>query len=42
MQALSSPLGGVAGHFFPRGRVIAGGCLLWATMEALFSTTTSL
>lgn len=42
MQALSSPVGGVAGHFFPRGSVIAAGCLLWAVMELAFSTTTSL
>ncbi|EFN51219.1 hypothetical protein CHLNCDRAFT_141208 [Chlorella variabilis] len=42
MQALSSPLGGVAGHFMPRGTVIAAGCWLWATMTALFACTTRL
>ncbi|PRW32866.1 MFS general substrate transporter isoform A [Chlorella sorokiniana] len=42
MQALSSPLGGVAGHFMPRGHVVAAGCWLWATMTALFAMTTRL
>eukprot|EP00887_Chlorella_sp_A99_P007278 scaffold2.g7278.t1 len=42
MQALSSPVGGVAGHFYPRNRVIAVGCVLWACMELLFSTATSI
>ncbi|KAL4422801.1 hypothetical protein ABPG75_008998 [Micractinium tetrahymenae] len=39
MQALSSPLGGVAGHFMPRSTVIAAGCWLWAAMTSLFALT---
>ena len=31
-----------AGHFMPRGTVIAAGCWLWATMTALFACTTRL
>ncbi|KAI3430502.1 hypothetical protein D9Q98_005097 [Chlorella vulgaris] len=42
MQALSSPLGGIAGHFMSRGTVIAIGCWLWAAMTAVFACTTSL
>ncbi|PSC76181.1 MFS general substrate transporter [Micractinium conductrix] len=42
MQALSSPLGGIAGHFIPRGTVIAIGCWIWAAMTALFALTTRL
>lgn len=42
MQALSSPLGGVAGHFMARSTVIAVGCWLWATMTSLFALTHSL
>ena len=41
-QALSSPLGGIAGHFAPRGHVIAAGCCIWALMTACFALTTSL
>ena len=31
-----------AGQFFPRGTIIGAGCVLWATMTALFATCTSL
>lgn len=42
VQALSAPLGGVAGHCLHRGRVVGAGCLLWAAMTATFAACTSL
>lgn len=41
MQALASPLAGVAAHMIPRGTVIAIGCLVWSTFTALFAFTNS-
>ena len=41
LQALASPLAGVAAHFMPRGRVIAIGCIVWSTFTALFAFTNS-
>ncbi|KAL4424385.1 hypothetical protein ABPG75_001686, partial [Micractinium tetrahymenae] len=37
VQALSSPLGGIAGHCLHRGRVVGAGCLLWAACTAGFA-----
>lgn len=39
-QALASPIGGVLGNSFHRGRVIALGCLLWGACALVFSTLT--
>jgi predicted MFS family arabinose efflux permease len=37
VQALASPLAGVAAALAPRGRVIGAGCALWATFTAAFA-----
>jgi MFS family permease len=42
MQALASPLAGIASHFMPRGRVICLGCCIWSTFTILFATTNSI
>ncbi|KAI7839840.1 hypothetical protein COHA_006425 [Chlorella ohadii] len=42
VQALSSPVGGIAGHLLHRGRVIGAGCLLWAACTATFAACGSL
>lgn len=42
MQALASPLAGIASHFMPRGTVICLGCIIWATFTSLFATTNSI
>lgn len=41
-QALASPLGGIAGYYMNRIKILACGCLLWGVMTLLFSFTTSL
>lgn len=38
----AAPTAHAAGHFMPRGTVIAAGCWLWATCTALFASTHSL
>ncbi|KAL4545028.1 hypothetical protein Ndes2526B_g02147 [Nannochloris sp. 'desiccata'] len=42
MQALASPLAGIASQFMPRGRVICLGCCIWSTFTILFATTNSI
>jgi MFS family permease len=42
VQALSSPIGGIAGHLLHRGRVVGAGCLLWAACTATFAACGSL
>ncbi|KAI3436365.1 hypothetical protein D9Q98_002418 [Chlorella vulgaris] len=42
VQALSAPLGGIAGHCLHRGRVIGCGCLLWSACTAAFAGCHSL
>ena len=42
MQALASPLAGIASHFMPRGHVICLGCCIWSTFTILFATTNSI
>lgn len=32
VQALASPIGGIAGYYYNRVWVIAAGCLLWGVM----------
>ncbi|KAK9868059.1 hypothetical protein WJX84_009573 [Apatococcus fuscideae] len=39
VQAVASPLGGFAGHYYNRAAVTAVGCLLWGFMTAGFSAT---
>lgn len=41
VQAMASPLGGIAGHYYNRVWVIACGCLMWGTCTALFAGTHS-
>ena len=40
-QALTSPLGGVLGHYYNRCHVIAAACALWAVCTAGFAFSTS-
>lgn len=42
MQALVSPIAGVASHFMPRGQIICLGCCIWSTFTILFATTNSI
>jgi predicted MFS family arabinose efflux permease len=42
MQALASPLAGIASHFMPRGTVICLGCCIWSTFTILFASTNSI
>lgn len=41
-QALASPVGGIAGYYMNRVRILSCGCLLWGLMTILFSFATSL
>eukprot|EP01024_Parvocaulis_polyphysoides_P057588 TRINITY_DN6137_c2_g2_i2.p1 TRINITY_DN6137_c2_g2~~TRINITY_DN6137_c2_g2_i2.p1 ORF type:complete len:468 (-),score=20.47 TRINITY_DN6137_c2_g2_i2:1666-2901(-) len=41
MQAISSPLGGLLGHYHNRILVISAGCLIWGLMTLAFSTAQS-
>ncbi|EFN50878.1 hypothetical protein CHLNCDRAFT_141677 [Chlorella variabilis] len=42
VQALTSPIGGIAGHCLHRGRVVGCGCLLWSACTAAFAACNSL
>eukprot|EP00884_Botryococcus_braunii_P012902 jgi/Botrbrau1/21612/Bobra.43_1s0016.1 len=42
VQALSSPIGGVAGHMMNRVVIITAGCLIWGTMTGIFATCNSI
>ncbi|WPT16723.1 hypothetical protein PSENEW3_00004731 [Picochlorum sp. SENEW3] len=42
VQALTSPLAGVASEFLPRGTVIGVGCCIWAIFTAAFACVSSL
>lgn len=42
VQALTSPLAGLASEFFPRGSVIGMGCCIWALFTSAFACVSSL
>lgn len=42
VQALSAPIGGIAGYCLHRGKVVGCGCLLWSTCTALFACSHAL
>ncbi|PNH07799.1 hypothetical protein TSOC_005695 [Tetrabaena socialis] len=42
VQALASPLGGLAGHYFDRVTVLFAGCLIWGFFCTAFSCATTL
>ncbi|KAH7618077.1 hypothetical protein Ndes2526B_g06979 [Nannochloris sp. 'desiccata'] len=41
VQAITSPIGGLLGHYFNRITVLSIGCFVWATMAAAFAMTHS-
>ena len=41
MQALASPLAGIATHLLPRSHIIFLGCLIWSIFTILFALTNS-
>lgn len=42
VQALSSPIGGLLGHYCDRIKVTAAGCFIWATMTSMFGCAQTL
>lgn len=41
MQSLSSPIGGIAGHYFNRVAVLCAGAMIWGTFCAAFAYSTT-